>query len=209
MLAIPHNRRRPVSNFAHFHFELVSDLPASPGGSIFALWVSISQTAHLPAESPLSCPYSHQQTISLCSLPSLRLFPSCLRALVVKNRAQHLSSALYKSHPSAQNKANVKIGKIALNLYCEKPYDQIPPHSRLGPPKTKPIQIEAKPKSPCTSGPNHATHDPLHAPRYTLHATRFTLHASRFTLHEIRDTRYDSRDTRYEIRTPSPLRRPG
>jgi len=111
-------------------------------------------------------------------------------------------TALAGDSPTAQNKANFKIGKIALNLCREKPYDQIPPTFPPRPAKNKANSIEAKPRSRCTSQPNHPTHDPLHAPRYTLHATRSTLHASLFTLRS-------SRDTRYEIRTPSPLRRPG
>jgi len=40
--------------------------------------------------------------------------------------------------PSAQNKANFKMGKIDLSLYCEKPYDHIAPHSCLAMPENKP-----------------------------------------------------------------------
>jgi len=76
-------------------------------------------------------------------------------------------TGLSGGRPIAQNKANFKIGKIALNPYCEKPYDQIPPHSCLATPKNKA-------NSPRPPGPLGGGSPPGQTQSY---AVRSTLHA--------------------------------
>ena len=118
-----------------------------------------------------SLPILPSLPLVLLSLVLFCLFPISCKFVSIRG-SFFVSSCLGGYASIMQNKANFKIGKMALTPCHEKHYSDFPPRSAR---KNKPNQTQL-------------------TPRNTLHATRYMPSA-------IRNTPDDIRPTKYEIRT--------
>ena len=132
---------------------------------IFAFSTYLSCHEFIASEPPFL-----SRTISLCSLPSLWLFPWCLRVSVAISQLCKTNPILLRSKPTQPLM----------------PQTVTPIFRSTPPPKNKPKQTQSSPAGPQYAIPN--TQYEKQTQSHPLPPRRFTLHASRDTTSDIRDT---------------------